>query len=92
MIESELSNIIFLQETMGSGDSIIIFLINNFKGWNFVGLYSFGSLGGLILGFQDTLTLTFSFVIHSRLILAVHSLELDMDFHILNIYGPYDDI
>jgi len=74
---------------MGARDILTSEMRKCYKGCDFVRLDYFGSSKGLISGFNEFLTLDYSTALQSALLIFIHNQKLDMDFSILNIYGPY---
>lgn len=82
-------DILLLQETMGPFDAFHNDLSWFLPGWQFIGIDSAGLSGGLISGFSLNITLNNSYVIEAGLFADIFNPDLNKQFKILNVYGPY---
>lgn len=82
--------VIFLQETLGTSEVIKELLWNLFPSWEFLVLYARGRLGGLATGWQvASCHLSNSWGSESCLGTDLYSQELNSEFSLFNVYGPY---
>jgi hypothetical protein len=90
LVEVNKPEVIFIQETMGKGDTIVRDMKKSFVGWEFLALDAKGFSGGLITGWSQNISLINSFVVCSGLCIEVFSKSLGMELTLLNVYGPYE--
>jgi hypothetical protein len=76
---------------MGLCDPIIFYLNKNFPRWVFLGLDSFGSSSGIIMGLSSYVTLINCISVKSGSCSEVINKDLDHHFLLCNVYGPYVD-
>ena len=92
LIEDQFLKVIFVQETMCDGSFLVTALESMLKEWNFVFIDAKGRSGGLLLGWRFRhLLLLNAWACYSGLCVLLFSIELKMNFCILNLYGPYVD-
>jgi hypothetical protein len=84
------SKVVFIQELMGSGDSLVRDLRNMFVYWEFIALDAQIFLGGLITSWSSKLILFNSFIVFSSLCTNFFSHSFGMNLSLMNIYGPYE--
>lgn len=89
LFESGSVDIIYLQETLGLVDHIILVLHSIKPIWHFQALDIMGQLGGLALGINPcTIHLKASWCGVGFIGMDIFSSELGMELKIFNIYGP----
>ena len=82
----------FLQESMGKGDIIIVGLESMLKGWSFVFVDAFGKLGGLLIRWKiNCFLFQTTWAVESGLSVTLFSIELNLALCFVNVYGPYVD-
>ena len=92
MVEEQAPNILFLQESMGKGDIIVVELETMLKVWSFVYADAFGKSGGLLMGWKiNRFLFQTSWAIESGLSVTLFSIELKVALCFVNVYGPYVD-
>jgi hypothetical protein len=84
-------DVLFLQETMGKGVSLISELMKSLRNWEFLVVDADGQSGGIITGWNHNITLTNSFTISSCLCTEIFNKILGQVFTFLNVYGPYEE-
>jgi exonuclease III len=92
VISSKHPDVLLLQETLGEGEEVKSRLKSFLPGWEFETLDAMGRSGGLALGWNtQTIKVTNSWGMESGLGITILVPELGEEFHILNIYGPYQN-
>lgn len=89
MIAAEPVDVIFLQETLGTTESITHFLESILPGWKFLGLDANGRSGGIALGFNPRIIILHNCQGgsgHIGVDLFIADLGLEIWFY--NVYGP----
>jgi exonuclease III len=84
-------DILFLQETMCSGEDAIKIVSQWLKNWSFSAVDAEGLSGGLLSGWSsDFKALSSSSALSSISVKLKHK-DYDFSFTAINIYGPYSD-
>jgi exonuclease III len=85
-------DVILLQDTLGDGEVVQAALETMFPGWAFITSDVRGRSGGLVVGWNSkTVKILNSWGLDSCLGIELISVDLGMELHIFNIYGPYQD-
>lgn len=84
MMDLDRLDIVLIQETMGRGSHLISNLKNPMASWNFLATQSEGFSEGLIIGWNQNVTLINTFSIHLGLCI---SKSLSLDLTILECIG-----
>jgi exonuclease III len=91
MIAQYKPKIILIQETMCERRKVEGILSSFLKHWNFPSLDSNGKYEGLVIGCNNSLSLTSSYVFNAILFIELWSMELGKTFSVINMDGPYED-
>lgn len=90
MIELEKMDVIFLQETLGVGETIINMFKALLPGWTFHALDAHGRFNGCAMGINN-ISMKFENIWGRVVVLAIDafSIHLGHTLRLVNIYGPY---
>lgn len=85
-------DVIVLQETLGSSESVKDMLQYLLSGWEFLVMDARGRSGGLALGWRSvSCRISNSWGCFSCLGVELYSQDLNTSFCLVNVYGPYQD-
>jgi hypothetical protein len=86
-----MSNVIFLQETMCSGNKVEEALKHLLRHRSFCLMDYVGLLGGLLVAQGTFFRVVSSSIVPSRIVVEIKDRSLNSVFELINIYGPYSD-
>jgi hypothetical protein len=93
VISMEHLDVLLLQETMGIGEEVKTCPENLLPDWKFETMDALGRSGGLTTGWNtQTIQVINTWGLDSGLGISVLALDIKDVLHILNVYGPYQNI